>query len=29
MSTHDPENYRFSTLTYVLLYTTLLGAYYM
>ncbi len=29
MSTHDPENYRFSTPTYVLLYGTLLTAYYM
>ncbi|KAF7794249.1 hypothetical protein EIP86_005382 [Pleurotus ostreatoroseus] len=29
MSTHDPENYRFSTPTYILLYGTLLTAYYI
>ena len=29
MSTHDPEKYRFSTPTYVALFTTLLVAYYM
>ena len=29
MSTHDPENYRFSTPVYVLLFSTLLTAYYM
>ena len=29
MASHDPSKYRFSTLTYVALYTTLLTAYYM
>lgn len=29
MASHDPSNYRFSTPAYVLLYTTILTAYYM
>lgn len=29
MSTHDPENYRFSMPTYVIMYATLLTAYFM
>ena len=29
MASHDPSKYRFSTATYVVLYTTLLTAYYM
>ena len=29
MATHDPENYRFSTPTYIALYTTHLVAYYI
>ena len=29
MASHDPEKYRFSTPTYVALFTTLLTAYYM
>lgn len=29
MASHDPEKYRFSTSTYVMLYGTLLTAYYV
>lgn len=29
MASHDPSAYRFSTLGYVVIYTTLLTAYYM
>lgn len=29
MASHDPSKYRFSTPTYVVLFTTLLTAYYM
>ena len=29
MASHDPENYRFSTATYYILYGTILTAYYM
>lgn len=29
MASHDPSTYRFSNLTYVLMYSTLLTAYYM
>ena len=29
MASHDPSNYRFSTSTYVIMFTTLLTAYYM